>query len=113
LVEQGPDDEDGSPSGGIDHSGVGGIVGVGLGVAVEEPTELGEQLDEEILASEIGDDALLDLAVVAVGFDDADVFVDGAVLGADFDRSWIHDWLLASLEEKCPGMHTNHYHDKS
>ncbi len=74
LVEQGPDDEDRPPGGGVNHSGVGGIVGVALGVAVEEPAELGEQLNEEVLASEIGDDALFDLAVLAVGFDDADVF---------------------------------------
>jgi len=77
--------------------GVRELSGVAPGVAVEEPPELGEQLDEEVLASEIGDDALLDLAPLAVGFDDADVFVDGAVLRADFDCSWIHDWLLASL----------------
>ncbi len=32
----------------------------------------------EILASEIGDDALLDLTACARGFDDADIFVDGA-----------------------------------
>ena len=66
------------------------------GVAGEEPAELGEDLDEEILAAEVGDDALLDLTVLAVGFDDADVFVDGAAGGADFDGSWIHE---------------NHYHD--
>jgi hypothetical protein len=77
---------------------VGGVAGLAAGIAVEEPAELGEQFDEQVLASEIGDDALLDLAVVAIGFDDADVFVDGAVLGADFDGSWIHDWLPASLE---------------
>jgi hypothetical protein len=77
--------------------GVGGIGGFPLDVAVEESPELGEQVDEEILASEIGDDALLDLAVLAVGFDDADVFVDGAVLRADFDGSGIHGWLLALL----------------
>ena len=57
---------------------VGGIAGVAVGVAGEEPAELGEDLDEEVLASEVGDDALLDLAAFAVGFDDADVFVDGA-----------------------------------
>jgi hypothetical protein len=89
LVEQGAYDEDRPPGGGIDHVRVGEIAGVALGVAVEEPAELGKQLAKEILASEIGDDALLDLAAVAVGFDDADVLVDGAVLGADFDGSWI------------------------
>jgi hypothetical protein len=111
LIEQGPDDEDRPPGGGVDHLGVGGIAGLTIGVAVEEPPELGEQLDEEILTSEVGDNALLDLATVAIGFDNADVFVDGAVLGADFDGSWIHDWLPASLTGDGPGMHCNHYHD--
>ena len=64
----------------------------------EEPPELGEHLDEEVLASEIGDDALLDLAAFAVGFDDADVFVDGAAGGADFHGSRVHE---------------SHYHDES
>ena len=68
-----------------------------MSLAGEEPSELGEDLDEEVLASEIGDDALLDLAVFAVGFDDADVFVDGAAGGADFDGSRVHE---------------NHYHDE-
>ena len=67
-------------------------------LAGEELAELGEDLDEEVLASEIGDDALLDLAVFAVGLDDADVFVDGAAGGADFDGSRVHE---------------NHYHDES
>jgi hypothetical protein len=38
--------------------------------------------------------------------------VDGAVLGTNFDGSWIHDWLLASLARGCPEMHRNHYHDR-
>ena len=92
--------------------GVGRIAGLASVVAGEEPSELGEDLDEEVLAAEIGDDALLDLAVFAVGFDDADVFVDGAAGGADFDGSGVHDWLLASLGRGCPEMHRNHYHDR-
>ena len=89
-----------------------GIAGVALGVAVEEPAELEKQLDEEILASEVGDNAFLDLAAVTVGFGDADVFVEGAVVGADFDGSWIHDWLLASLARGCREMHRNQYQDR-
>ena len=50
----------------------------------EEPPEFGEDVDEEVFSSEVGDDALLDLAAVTVGFDDADIFVDGAAGGADF-----------------------------
>ena len=50
-----------------------------------------EDLEEEILSSEVGDDALLDLTVFAVGFDDADVFVDGAAGRADLDGSRVHE----------------------
>ena len=95
LVEQGADDEDRPPVRGIAELG---ILGIESSLAGEEPPELGEDLEEEVLASEIGDDALLDLAAFAVGFDDADVFVDGAAGGADFDGSRVHE---------------NHYHDES
>ena len=54
------------------------VAGLAVVLAGEESAELGEDLDEEILATEVGDDALLDLTVFAVGFDDADVFVDGS-----------------------------------
>jgi hypothetical protein len=48
------------------------------GIPVEELSELGDDGDEEVLATEVGDDALLDLAAFAIGLDDADVLVDGA-----------------------------------
>src|SRR4051812_19806223 len=92
LIEQGPHDEDRPPVGCFAELGVGGI----MSLAGEEPSELGEHLEEEVLSSEIGDDALLDLTAVAVSLDDADVFVDGAALGANFDGSRVHE---------------NHYHD--
>jgi len=76
-----------------------GTAGVTAGIAGEEAPELGKQLDEEILAAKINDDALLDLTRFAVGFHDADVFVDDAAGRADFDGSRIHDWLLASFGE--------------
>src|ERR1700680_665172 len=69
-----------------------------MSLAGEEASELGEHFDEEVLPSEIGDDALLDLTAFAVGFDDADIFVDGAAGGADFHGSRVHE---------------NHYHDMS
>ena len=92
LIEQGPNDEDRPPVRGFAESGVRGV----RSLAGEEPSELGEHLDEEVLSSQIGDDALLDLAAFAVGLDDADVFVDGAAGGADFHGSRVHE---------------NHYHD--
>ncbi len=90
LVEQGADDQDGPPVGGVADLGYGGVAGFEVGVAGEESSELGEDLHEEVLASEVGDDALLDLAVLADRLDDADVFVDGAGGGADSDGSGIH-----------------------
>src|SRR3954449_3548314 len=92
LIEQGPHDKDRPPGRGFAELGVGGI----RSLAGEEPPELGEHFDEEGLPSEIGDDALLDLTAFAVGFDDADILVDGAAFGADFHGSRVHE---------------NHYHD--
>ena len=110
LVEEGADDEDRPPVGGITDAGCGRIAGLEVGIAGEEAAELGEDLDEEVLAAEVGDDPLLDLAVMAIGFDDADVFVDGAAGGADFDGSWVHDGLPSS--EGVTGVHGNYCHDR-
>jgi hypothetical protein len=67
------------------------IACVGGGVTCQEAAEPGEDLDEEVLTAQIGDDALLDLSAVAVGLDDADIFVDGAAGRADFDGSGVHE----------------------
>jgi hypothetical protein len=96
LVEQGAEDEDRSPSRSIEDVGFRWIAGLDAGLPGEEPLELGEDLDEEIFASEIGDDALLDLAALAVGLDDADVFVDGAAGGADFHGSRVHGTIITT-----------------
>src|SRR5512142_3085959 len=97
LIEQGADDEDRPPVGGITDLGFRRLAVLDAGIPGEESLELGEDLDEEVLASEVGDDALLDLTACAVGFDDADVFIDGAAGGADFHGSRVHE---------------NHYHDR-
>src|SRR5262249_55473543 len=97
LLEQSPDDKDRPPVGGIDDLGHTRFAGINR-LAREQPLEFGEDRDEEILAAQIGDDALFDLAVVAIGFDDADVLVDGTVFGANPHGSWIHDESLGSLE---------------
>ena len=97
LIEQSPDDKDRSPGRGIDDVGHSRLAGIDARVPREEPLELGQDLDEEVLAAEIGDDALFDLAVIAISFDDADVFVDGAVFGTNLDGSRIHDWLRVPL----------------
>jgi hypothetical protein len=90
LVEEGPNHEDRSPGRGIDDLGIkrGGVFW--SGVVAEQSLEFGEDVDEEIFATEVGDDALLDLAAVAVGFDDADIFIHGTAGGADFDDSGVH-----------------------
>src|SRR4051794_26290873 len=81
----------GPQCGALADLGFGGIAPLDGVLPGEESPELGEDLDEELFASEIGDDALFDLTVLAVGLDDADVFVDGAAGGADFDGPRVHE----------------------
>jgi len=45
---------------------------------------LREHRGERVFPSKVGDSPLLDLAILAVGFDDADILVDGAVGGRNF-----------------------------
>jgi hypothetical protein len=90
LIEQGAESEDGTPGGGIDDLGIGRRGVLLADVAPEQSLGLGEDLDEEVFAAEIGDDALLDLWAFAVGFDDPDVLVECAAGGADFDGSQVH-----------------------
>ena len=59
-------------------------------VVTEQSLELGENLGQEILAAQVGHGALLDLAVVTIGFDDADILVDRAAGGPNFDGSEVH-----------------------
>src|SRR5262249_30202911 len=89
LVEQGPYREDRPPSRSIHNLGIGQLAGVESLVPSEQALESRQHLDQEVLPTEVGDDALLDLAVLAVGLDDADVLVDGAVGGADSDRTGV------------------------
>jgi hypothetical protein len=90
LIEEGAEREDGSPGRGIDDLRIGRRGLLLAGVPAEQSLEPGEDLDEEIFAAEIGDDALLDLSAFAVGFDDADIFVENAAGGADFDGPQVH-----------------------
>jgi hypothetical protein len=61
-----------------------------LGRAFQDATQVRKHSAEHVATAKIGDDALLDLAVFAVGFHDAQVFVDGAVGGRDFDGPDVH-----------------------
>ena len=110
LLEQGADHEHRPPGPGLrDESPPRRIEG---GVAAEDAFKFGQQRVEDILAAKVGDDALLDLAVVAVGFDNADVLVDRAVGGGDFDgagMNMVGCWRQWS--KRCRGTHSDHYHD--
>ena len=63
---------------------------LGVDLMAEQTFQLGENLGEQVFAAQIGNGALLDLAVVAIGFDDADVLVNRAAGGPDFDGSEVH-----------------------
>jgi hypothetical protein len=91
LIEQGADEKDRPPVRGINDLGFGRIGRFGVGLAGKKFAELGKDLDQQIFATEIGDDALLDLTVFSVGLDEADVFVHGTAGGADFDGSRVHE----------------------
>ena len=63
----------------------------------------GEHGGQHVLAAEIRDDPLLDLAVFAIGFDDADIFVDSALGGRDFDRADVHGESITTGYRKGKG----------
>ena len=89
LIEQGSDDEDWPPGGGVEDIRVFGL-GTVRAVPAEQPLELGEDLNQEILAAEVSKSALLDLAAVAVSLDDADILVESTAGGTNVDGSQVH-----------------------
>src|SRR5262249_32306756 len=100
LVKEGPDGEDRPPGGSIDDFQVAGGAVLRLDLSAEQALEPGQHRQPHILPAEVEHNALLDLVIVAVGFDDADVLVEGAVAGADFDRSGVHERARASLAKR-------------
>ena len=68
---------------------------------MEDTCPLGQDGAEDILAAEVGDGALLDLAVVALGLDDAAVFVDGAVGGGNFEGAHVPGKGTPSVGRGC------------
>jgi hypothetical protein len=91
LLKQGADDEHGSPGGGFKDFEVGSRhFADQRRLASEQALQLRQQGGQEILAAEVGNDPLLDLAVLAVGLDDTDIDVDGAVGGGHFDGAEVH-----------------------
>src|SRR5215472_4723246 len=89
LIEESAQDQGGPPRPALQDIDVDSFAS-DAGCAAQDPFQFGEELLQEILAAEIGDDALFDLTVLAIGFDDADVLVDGAVGGGDFDGADVH-----------------------
>jgi len=89
LIEPGADEESRPPVPGLQNVHVGWLVGQ-VWLTVQDTLEAGEQGLHEVLAAEVGDDTLFDLAVLALGFDDADVLIDSAAGGGNFDSADIH-----------------------
>ncbi len=61
--------------------------------------QLGEKFREQVLAAEVSDGALFDLAVLPVGLDDADVLVDGTVGGGDADGAQVHGESITTKKQ--------------
>ena len=90
LIEQGADGQDWPPSGSIDDVEIFVFSVLPAVVATKQSLELGKNLGQEVLATQVGHGALLDLAVVTIGFDDSDILVDRAAGGPNFDGSEVH-----------------------
>ena len=58
-----------------------------IDVPLEKPIEHRQDGFERLASPEVGDDLLLDFSVFPYGTDDADILVDGAVGGGNFDGS--------------------------
>ena len=89
LVEESANHQHGPPSQCINHFDGIRIFPFRCRRAEQDLLKLGAWRSH-ILAAEIRDHPLLDLAVFAIGFDDADIFVDSALGGRDFDRADVH-----------------------
>jgi hypothetical protein len=100
LLEQSADDQERAPGRGIENIDGMGIFTRQRWLAEQHPLQLRQQGRQQILATEIGDDSLLDLAVLAVRFDDADVLVDRAVGGRDFDGANEHAMSITTTKGK-------------
>ena len=69
-------------------------------VATQQTDKFGQHLDEDILAAEVSHDALFYLAAFAEGLDDADILVDGAIGGRDFEDAWVHVVIITTVDGK-------------
>ena len=90
LLEEVTKDQDRTPGGCVEDLDVLFRPPVDRRRPFQHAPKLRQHGAEQILAAQIGDDALLDFAVLAVGFDHADVLVDRAAGGRDFDGADVH-----------------------
>ena len=91
LVQESADDEHGAPGGGFeDFEIVVAHFAIQAWLAAQEALQLRKQRLQHVQASQVGDGALFDLAVLAIGLDDADVHIDSAVGGRHLDGAEVH-----------------------
>src|SRR5262245_29556945 len=90
LVEEGADNKHGPPGGGFQDVEVTDRFADQTWLALEQALQLRQQCGQDILAAEVGDRTLFDLAVLAVGLDDANVLIDGALGGGHLDGAEVH-----------------------
>ena len=85
-----------SPGGGLENFHPPAFA-VDFGYPLQPAFELGQDARQHILAAQVGDGALFDVAVFAVRLDDAYRLVDGAVGGWNFNRADVQAQALSRL----------------
>ena len=103
AIEERPHGQDRPPGRGIDD-----LDGIRIFTrrhrrAEQRAFEFGQEKREQILATQISDDALFDFAVVTVGFDDTNVLVDVATGGPDFNGANIHEMSITTISANVNG----------
>ena len=103
LVEQGVDRENRPPGRGLEDLGLPRGLGLVAEVSAEQSLELGQDLGEQIVAAQSGDDALREPAVLALGFDGAEGFGDVAAGRRDLDGFGVHAEKYHDLKARSQG----------
>lgn len=88
-LKQSADEQDRAPGRRLANGDI-GLGGIRRRLPREQTLELWQQAGQDILAPQVSDDALFDLAVLAKGLNDADVLIDGAAGGTNLDDAHIH-----------------------
>ena len=90
LLEQRAHHQQRPPAEGLKDVDIAVPLAFHFGGAFQDTAQVGQYGGKQIATAQVGDDALLDLAVFAVGLDDAQVFIEGTVGGGDFDGAHVH-----------------------